>query len=286
MSAFVQIGYNKIMRKATGMSVKVYDSSDVEVDLGPNDLPVQNLFYGGSTIYWRNSDSEEIAKSVFVLRLPSNVDAETIDHIAIRGLNLMFAFNSGDISITIEGTNNDLMDWETIVSKSGIMASDLVGPFLEDYILTFPESAAYRDFQITIISDNETRHRLRKLYIGKLFTFSGKSPYYPYTPGYEPNGNPFTSDSGARFKTSRGRRARALQFSWRGITDADRIEFDKEIRQYLTDYPIFLYEPSESDHSPLNNDTLVFGWGEGEIGTKDWKNNNQITLSFSEDIVG
>jgi hypothetical protein len=287
MSAFLKIGYNKIPRLCTSIVASAKSLADAPVSLGPDDLPVENLFYGGSTIYYRNSTSQAIAKSIFRLTLGDDYPAETVDYIAIRGLNLMFKYGSGDIAITVYGsTDNFVADNDLLLSVSGLDETDLVGPYLEDYILEGALSTAYNSFEITITSQNEIPHRLRKIYLGTLFDFSGTSPYYPYVPGYAENGSPFTSDAGSIFKTSNGRRSRQMNFLWRGITDADRIEFDKQIRQFLSDYPIFLFEPSASDHAPLNGDSLVFGWANAEIGTKDWKNNNQISLNFSEDIIG
>lgn len=287
MSVFLKVGYNKIARLSTSIAVATYSAALAPVALGPSDLPVNNLFYGGSTIYWRNSTSQAIGRSVFTLAIGSDYATETLDYIAIRGLNLMFKNGSGNIAITVSGsTDNFVASNVTLLSVTGLTAANLVGPFLEDYILTGTLSSAYRYFRVTIDSQNEIPHRIRKIYIGKLFDFGGRSPYYPYTPGYADNGSPFTSDSGSIFKTSLGRRPRALQFAWRGVTDAVRIEYDKQINQYLADYPIFLYETPDCDHEPLNGDTLVFGWASSEIGTKEWKNNNQISLSLREDIVG
>jgi hypothetical protein len=279
MSAYVQIGYNKIPRLATSISVVNYSLSDVLVPESADSLPIRNLFYGGSTVYWRNSVEDAIGKTFITLEIPSELDEESIDYIALRGLNLMFKHGSG--SIYLEGAVDG-------VSTGGIniVESDLMGPFKEDYIFTFPETAAGREFQIFIISTNEMPHRLRKIYLGKLFNFGGVSPYYPYEPGYGDNGTPFTSDAGSIFKSSMGRSPNTLALAWRGLPDSIRIEWQREIYQYLADYPIFLYEPSESDHSPLSDNELLFGWAQTQTKTKDWKNNNDISLSFREDIVG
>lgn len=287
MTAFVQISHNKIARLSTAISVTTTDGSNNPVSLGPNDFPARNAFYGGSTVYWQNSDTTGVRHSIFRLTIGSDYATEKIDHVAIRGLNLMFKGGSGNVDIEVRGsTDNFASSNVQLLNDTGITAADLVGPFLEDYIFTGVLSAAYRYYKITITSTNSVPHRIRKINIGTLFTFGGKSPYYPYTPGYGDNGTPFTADAGSVFKTSIGRRPRQLDFSWRGITDDLRIEFDKDIRQSLCDYPIFLYEPSASDHSPLNGDTLVYGWAGADVGTKEWKDNNQITLSLREDIVG
>lgn len=283
MTAFVKIGYNQIARMASSVSVSVFDGAFAPVDIGPNELPIQNLFYGGSTVFWRNSTTEAIGATLVTLTIPAELPAQTIDYLAIRGLNLMFAAGSGDISFDIIGDGNTIYDGSL---NPAITEADLVGSFGEDFILTFDESAAYRVFEIYIYTTNEIPHRLRKIYLGKLFDFDNRSPSYPYKPGYGENGTPFTSDAGSVFKTSMGRRARELEFAWKHISDASRIFLDKEIHYYASDYPIFLYEPPESDHSPLNGDTLLFGWVEFDIQTKDWKNNNPIALMFREDIVG
>lgn len=248
--------------------------------------PIGNVFLGGSTVYWQNSATVVTAKSLFKLGLSSSVAAQAINYIALRGLNLMFKAGSGNITVKVLGSVDNFVNNSVTLLSTTISESQLRGPFLEDYIFEGSLSLAYQYFRIEVSTQYECVHRIRKIYIGTLFDFSGKSPYYPFTPGYGDNGSPFTSDAGSVFKTSSGRRARQLQFAWRGITDADRVFFDKNINQYLTDYPIFLYEPSVSDHKPLNDDGLVFGWASAEVGTKDWKNNNQIALTLREDIVG
>lgn len=249
-------------------------------------FPVSNLYAGGSTVYWRNSATVVTAKSTFKLGIGSDQAMSTVNYFAIRGLNLMFKAGSGNVTVNVYGFDNNYLTAGVLLLTDTISESELRGPFLEDYLYEGSLSAAYRYFSIEIISQYECVHRLRKLYIGTLFDFGGRSPYYPYVPGYGDNGSPFTSDAGSIFKTSVGRRPRQLQFNWRGIKDTDRVFFDENVKQYLTDYPIFLYEIPSSDHKPLNDDGVVFGWADSEIGTKDWKNNNQISLSLREDIVG
>lgn len=429
MTAFIQVGYNKIPRLCTSIVASTKDSGGFAVSLGPNDLPVQNLFYGGSSIYWRNSDTTAVKFSTFDLTIPSNQSAESVSYAALRGLNLMFKNGSGNVGIEIRGSSdsfvneNDLVlqrtrtaetdlmgshlediliegnyayitadadisagttsaiayvaatasDWanlfSTVVSfadnsltrliyfsekaksgrsykfsayirmndgtapnftgtpdfrfvsngtatSSGVTVEDLGGGLykvsrtytgsgttanhgilkqaadsvkgfkVQGFELSPVATTSYKNFRIRIKSENSIIHRLRKIYLGNLFTFGDKSPFYPYTPGFGENGTPFTADSGTRFKTSMGRRSRFFSFSWRGITDAVRIVFENEIWQFLSDYPIFLYQPAASDHEPLSGTDLIFGWAEAEVATKEWKNNNQITLSITEDIIG
>lgn len=291
MTSFLKIAYNKIPRISTAITASA-ELSGSPVALGPNNLPAENLFYGGSTLYWKSGDYlYPFTKTKFRLTLGSSYAGETIDYIAIRGLNLMFANGSGALTVEVRGSNDNFVSNNVqLLIQSGITAANLVGPFLEDYVLTGTLSAAYKAFDIIITSTNNVQHRYRKIYIGKMFEFTrngdGFSPFYPYTPGYGNNGTPFTADTGSIFKTSTGRRARVLSFAWRGVSDAERILFDSEIREFLSDYPIWLYETNSSTHSPLNNDKLVFGWADADVQTKDWKNNNQVMINFREDIVG
>lgn len=287
MTAFLQIGYNKIPRLATSIVATCKTTGGGGIALGPNNNAVENLFYGGSTIYWRNSDTQGIGQSIFTLTIPSELSAESVNYVAIRGLNLLFKNTPGNVSVEVRGSTDNFSASDVQLGiATGLTSSSLVGPFLEDYILTFTASATYRYFRVLITSTNSVTHRFRKIYLGTLFDFSGKSPVYPYSPGYGNNGTPFTSDAGSIFKTSMGRRPREMNFQWTNITDADRIIFDKQIKQFLSDFPIFLYEHTSSDHNPLNGDRLVFGWSDASVETKEWKNNNQISLSFREDIVG
>jgi len=258
----------------------------VTVAAASDQTDIQNLFQGGSTVFWQSSASTTINKSTIDITLPSSVDAQAVNYIAVRGLNLLTKAGSGLVEIYVRGSTDAFVSSDVELLYTSVEDGDLVGPNLEDHLYEGTLSSTYKYFRIEIITENAIPHRLRKLYIGELFDFGGKSPYYPYTPGYGENGSPFTSDSGSMFITSMGRRGRRLQFSWRGITDASRIFFDKFINRYLTNWPIFLYQPAESDHEPLSGDTVVFGYARGEVGTKDWKNNNQIGLSFIEDIVG
>lgn len=287
MGAFLKVSYNQIPRICQQILVTSYSSALVVVPQAADALPVNNLFYGGSSILWRNGLQTAVGQSWFELRLRDDVPLQTVDHVAIRGLNLMFKQNSGPISIEVRGSLDYFVSSDVLIaSKTNILSSDLTGTFLEDYIFPFAVSGAYQQFRVKIITTNQVPHRLRKINIGKFFDFSGISPYYPYVPGFGDNGTPFTADAGSIFKTSTGRVGRVLNFVWRGVTDADRIFLEDNICRYLSDYPIFLYEPSESDHEPLSGKTSIYGWGKFDLGTKEWKNNNQIGLLLIEDIVG
>lgn len=284
---YLKVSYNQIPRLCTSIVATTFSLAAAPISLGPDDLPVQNLFYGGSTVYWRNSTSQAVGYAIFDLTIGSNYDAQTIDHIAIRGLNLMFKYGSGDIDIEVRGsTDGFVADDDVLLTVNNVTENDLVGPFLEDYILTGSLSTAYNQFRIKITATNEVPFRIRKINIGKLFDFGATSPHYPYTPEYLDNGSPFTADTGSAFKTSIGRRGRMLNFSWYHISEDDRMFFDKEIKKYLSDYPIFLYQPTVGQHNPLNEDTLLYGWAEGAVSSGEWNDFNDISLSFREDIVG
>lgn len=287
MGSYLKISYNQIPRICDSLQVASYSAALVLVPQASDAFPVNNLFYGGSSILWRNGLTAAVAQSWFTLVLRSDVALQTVDHIILRGLNLMFGNNSGALTVQVYGSLDNFVSSNVLLgSQTNILATDLVGSYNEDFILPLTLSAGYSSFRVKMISTNECPHRLRKLNLGKFFDFSGKSPYYPYSPQLSANGTPFTADAGTRFKTSMGRRGRLLSFAWRGITDADRIFFDENINRYLSDYPIFFYEPPESDHEPLSNKTLACGWAEADVATKDWKNNNQIAINFVEDIVG
>jgi hypothetical protein len=283
MTAFVQMGYNDVPRKCSTIDLTVYDISDNEVSVGSDYSDVRNLFYGGSSIFYRNSNTEVIAKTKINLTLVDKYPAQSINYFAIKGVNLLFESGATLVTVTVSATDGINSNSESVSFNS----TALIGSFGEDYIHTFAEWAnTYSEFEITIETDIEIPHKLRKFYLGKLYTFDDKSPFYPYSPDMADNGTPFTADTGSRYKTSMGRRGKILGFNWRGLTDAQKLFIDANIRPFLPDFPVFLYEPNVSDHTPLGSAKLLFGWAEMRIATKEWKDNNQISLSFFEDITG
>lgn len=289
MSAFIKLGYNSIPRLATTLTAEVdTNTSDPFSSPGSDASPVENLFYGGSTVLWKSSDSTTYRRSRFTLRIPSTQAALGVTFIAIRGLNLMFKNGSGNLNILIEGSNDNFSSSATLYNNTGITESALKGPNLEDYFDEVTDNGnTYRDFRITIQSTNSIVHRYRKIYLGPVYDFEKtRSPFYPYQPGFNDNGTPFTADSGALFKTSMGRRARMGNLRWRGCPDSERIFIENNIAKYSNDYPVFIYQPAGSDHEPLSGDDLVFAWCTFDYETNSWKNNNIIGMNYLEDIVG
>jgi hypothetical protein len=268
----LKLGYNDIALKAASSSC---DSENT-------DYPHQNLFYGGSSIFWESDGAETTV--TFQLNLPSG-GSRGIEYLFLRGLNLITS--QANCDITVRGsTDNFVSSNDVILSDTGITSADLIGPHNEDYIITGALSSSYRYYRIVITAASSITMRLRKLFIGQFYTFNNRSPIYPYSSNYNRSGAGFNSDSGAIFNTSRGRLRKEYQFNWTTITDALRDDFDENIGRFLEDCPVFLYKAAELTHEPLNGFTAIMGWANVVHTTGRWKNLNRISLNLIEDLIG
>lgn len=269
----LKISYNDIPKDCISTSCDTEDAN----------YPHNNLFYGGSTIYWQSNG--DVNTATIQLNLDSGSAGKRVDHIILRGLNLI----TSQVTCGVEvrgSTDNFATSDVQIFNDASISSSDLVGPYNEDFIITGALSAAYKNFKIIITSATAKTYRLRKIFLGSFFDFDGRSPKYPYDSNLDQNGSAFNSDSGTLFLTSRGRKKRIYSFTWSAVTDAIRNAFDSQIAAYLDDYPICLYVTPNFDHDPLNGQTLVCGRATARdaVHTR-WKDLNSISLQFIEDII-
>lgn len=276
MPAALKIGYNDIPRKSgTILSNRTANAF----------YPFNNLFYSGSGIYWKNAANQ--TSTTFEFALSSLFANQGIEYICLRGANLLFALGSGNVSIEVRGsTDGFAVSNDSLLSASGLTAANLVGPRGEDLIVIGSLSSAYSSFRVILTTANSCLHALRKIYFGKFFDFDGRSPFYPYSPNLEPQGVGFKSEGGARFKTSKGRRPWVYEFAWRNIPDSTRKEWLENIAAYFDDFPIFVYQTTDTDHNPLNSGKLLWAWAESETIADQWKDNNTTTIILREDIVG
>lgn len=282
----LQIAYSDFVRRCTNIQIAM-SNGGTPVLPDSTMISIDTLFSGGSVIPWYNSRTELIDKLELTLALPSSESSRSLDYIAFRGLNLLFGAGSGDISIEVFASTDNFATSDAIqISETGIQASDLMGPFAEDLILPFPKGSGWNAARIEISWATPCIARLRKIYIGERFTFSGVSPFYPFETGFSISQSPFRGDSGSIYNSSRGRAAKRFAFNWRGISKADRIFYAEEILRYATDFPLFLYAPDESEHSPLDGHGLVFGWIEGAVTPLSWIYHNEASMIFYEDIIG
>ena len=250
-----------------------------------SDYPHENLFFGGSSLLYKTSSTA--TSNNIDLDLGSGFTS-SIDYLILRGCNLLVgSAGESNAGVSIIGsTDNFSSSNNTIFSNTTIETSDLTGPRTEDLILSGSTSTAYRYWRVQTTSTGSVYHTYRKIYCGNLFDFGGISPVYPYSPNYSDTLKGFTSDSGALFKTTSGYRRRVYTFTWNGVTDAYRDEFDSKVNKYANDFPVYLYQPSSATHSPLNGHDLVCCWIDSvSWSSGEWKDVNSVTVSFVEDIA-
>lgn len=260
MTAILKLAYNDIPRRCSAISSNRTANTY---------YPVSNLFYGGSNLYWKNDANQ--TTTTFTFTVSSNFGTRQAEYLALRGANLLFNSGSGNVALALRGsTDNFVGSNVTLLSASGLTTANLVGPNLEDLIITGSLSSSYNYFAVDITTANSCIHALRKIYFGEFFTFGDTSPFYPHAPNLSDNSRGFIADNSALFKTSQGRKGRLYGFNWRAITDAQRNTWDKEIVRYANEYPVFLYQPAGSDHDPINAHTLVCGWIGSNVQSGEW----------------
>lgn len=272
-SEYVLLGTNRLARIAESI-----------IAAGSTDGTIQNLLFGPSTIFWERETAG--TQSRIELDLGAG-NAEVANFFYLRGVELFEALTAGAFTIELIGSNNNFSSETTLFTFSGTNTfSSKVGTYEEDVIdYNINSITAYRYFAIEINSANSVKHILRKAYFGKFIDF-GRDPSYPYGANLKDDSRAFIADSGSTFKTSSGRRPLVLDYGWRGISDTVRNALITDVERYTNDYPVVLYQPSGSTHSPLCGFSTVFGWATVTQQTDFWKNLNQIALTLTEDIVG
>ena len=251
------------------------------------DYPLGNLFKG-SSLQCRTSSAGNLLTIYFDFGFGVT---KSIDHVILRGLDLLFAqlIDGATISFAIYGnTSRGVAGGALLASDSTIELGDLVGPNGSDFIkLLSSASAAYRYYYIQLShSGPAIQYRLRGLTFGSRFTFGGISPMAGYGASYSKSPIGFQSDFGNMFRTTMGRKRREHIFTWRGITDALRDEFESKFLKYADDYPIFIYGPSGESHDPLSGNQLLFGWiVDSEIKMGQWNRDHTILIAFQEDVI-
>ncbi len=250
------------------------------------DYPHQNLFGTSKTLHWESASA--VTSSTITLDLGVGNTA-SIDHAILSGLNAILAQTSGTLGVYIRGSTDNFVGSNVVVlSNANVLASDLVGSHNEEFVLEGALSTAYRYWRLHITTANSVIHKLRNLFLGVYFDFSGRSPSYPYSIGLNSNAlsKGFVGDANTMFVSSSGRTRREYSLSWKGITDAVREDFYAKIGEYLSDFPFYLVLPTGFTHQILKN-KLMYGWGNSSYDSNEkWKNSGYISFTFYEDILG
>lgn len=247
--------------------------------------PHQNILGGSKTIHWESAVA--VTSSTITMDMGSGNTA-SIDHAIISGLNAMLALTPGTMNVYIEGSTDNFSSSAIVFSKLNVVAGDLIGSYNEELLLEGSASTAYRYWRLRITTSNSIIHKLRELALGLYYSFGGRSPRFPYEIAQSANAldKGFMSDAGTTFVSSSGRAGRAYNFSWNGISDAERETFMAKIGQYLSDWPIWFVEPADFPHKLFPN-RIFYAWANNPSYTSDqWSDNNFLQMSVREDILG
>ena len=102
--------------------------------------PHENLWYGGSTLYWKTAAS--VTQSRITWDMGSGV-TYSIDHAILHGLDLMTAYASGAFNVSIRGSTDNFSASDVVIfSKNSITNSDLVGTRAQTLLLEGSVSTA------------------------------------------------------------------------------------------------------------------------------------------------
>jgi len=245
-----------------------------------------NLFNSTKTIFWQTASA--VTESTITLDLGSGV-TKSAEYIIISGLNHILAQSFTSLNIELRAsTDNFATSNVAILTKNGIVSSDLIGSHNEELIITGTQSTAYRYWRLRIVTGSAVIHKARKVYFGSFFDFNGRSPSYPYsfTDTANPFNRAFVSDAGATFTTSYGRSKRKYELEYKGITDAIREDFYTKIGQFSNDFPVYLYEPTGFEHKVFKN-KIFFGWlSHSYTSNQLWKDVGSFKINLLEDILG
>jgi hypothetical protein len=251
------------------------------------DYPHENVFYGSKTLHYETAAA--VTSSSITLDMGSGNTASA-RYIALSGVNGMIAQTPGTLTIQLRAsTDNFAASNVLILEKAAIVSGDLIGTYNEELMIEQEApSTAYRYWRILTTSSNSIIHKYRKIYFGDYYDFGGRSPKYPYKSNPETNitNKGFMSDAGTNFVTSSGRAVNNVSLTWHALPDSEKEIYFSKIGNYTADYPLFLYEPLTFDHKVLRN-RIMFGWAATESASHNrWKNANEISMRFVEDILG
>lgn len=158
----------------------------------------------------------------------------------------------------------------------------LVGPREEDYLLTFAETSAYRNWRLYVDGTVAAARNLSKFYFGNAFQM-GVDPDFSWDIEFEEVED--YSESGARelYRHNLGRYV--FSFEWQSVTDDKAQEFFQYIVRQSHRHHYFLYTTAQ--HQVLNNFRCVHvrlreSRTENPDGVAD---RNNITAVF-EEVIG
>lgn len=248
-----------------------------------SDFPHQNLF-ADSSLWWQSDGA--LTESTITFDFGYG-NTKSIDYAALQGLNLLLGQNvtDGSVAIYIEGSDDNFDTSATIFSDTDVQVGDLTGSGNADYLFTGSASTAYRYIRLRIVTGASIVHIFRSFGIGTRFDFGGRSPVAGYGASFNSPSRGAVSDSGSIFKTSMGKRRRVHTFTWNGISDSVRNDFETKIHQWVDDFPVFIYGPTGETHDPLGGRELLFGWiTEPKIQMGQWNVDHKIGMNFIESI--
>lgn len=246
------------------------------------DYPVENLFYGNSSLFWKTASAVTSSNITFDL---GSGNTRSPDYCYIRGLRHLSLYIS---SIEIRASTDNFGASNVLIHTHNPIV--FVGNRLEDCMITWTPGTAYRYWRV-VFNSTSTVHKIRKLYLGNLFSFENGDgeidPSYPYLINYENTSKGFSADNGSIFKTSVARPQKMYSFKWKTITDTSRVEFENSIGEKKDDAPMVLYYPASGDSDPLSGAIAVLAWvKEMEISSGDVAvDTNIVDISFLEDII-
>jgi hypothetical protein len=268
--SLIKFAYNDIPHRAQSTSVTSEDSAH----------PHTNLFYGGSTIFWQSDgDSSDVT---FQFNLPAG-QTTRINYFYMRNILPLLA-TADWFRVRVRGSTDNFDMVDSFVYEVNNITEPNAGSHLEDFLYRGNLSNPYSSWRVRLNSSENIVQRFSKLYFGELFSFE-KSPRYPYSRNYLQSAQGFESDSGALFATSDGRAQRNYELLWTHMANTERDNFENKIGKLLRDYPIVLIEESMTDHEVIDNRS-TFGFARYVVESPIWKDVHNITLEFTEDILG
>lgn len=246
-----------------------YQGTITPVEAAPAGYDEGYTIAGARHKHYRRSTPNERAYITYDM---GSAYTDQAEYFILSRADLVEAISTGACDITLRGsTDNFAASDVTLLSLLNITEADLVGPHLEDVIVTGALSAAYRYFRLQVLdSGNAKDWELGQIYFGQFFDF-GRDPSYPRRMEQK------LLARDARFEQLE------FQFTWNGITDDKQIEFINTIYTYKEVHPVFLYSTSFDD--VLAGNKLVYcKITDGVFKPGPTKDMNAITLTFEEMI--
>jgi hypothetical protein len=177
----IQIGYNQIPLRSVSTSVTSENSL----------YPHTNLFLGGSAIFYQRGTAG--TETNFDFNLPADTTDE-VTYLYLRGIRET-TNAAGSFSVVVRGRefDNNFAAGSEIIMDFGQQGPNC-GLFNEDWIGKVFASKQYRFIRVVISTPVSTLLTIRKMFLGKLFSFE-RSPSYPYERNFLPSELSFASDS-------------------------------------------------------------------------------------------